>query len=413
MTHRTTAPPLLGAAVMLVLAACATPGGAGAGPEASDDAALGDDHGAIAGAQEMAEPQLHLLTIDEGGAIRHLDLLDEGVDELGELDGVESLATEGRYAYAVRPGADAVTIVDSGVWTWSHIDHFHYYLAEPAVLGDVPGEGRATVSANDFGAGILFPESGEAAVLAADTLGDGSLDARFRLEVVPHEGLLVPIGERALITEPGPDGAPDTVRALDADGSPLDAADCPGARGTITTVVGVVIGCRDGALLATIDGDGIAFEHIPHPDGDAAAPAESFHAREGRPTVAAVTGVGGIRLLDTRERSWALIDAGEPIVRATAVDDADGHVLALTADGRVLVLSGRTGARLAETGPLVADSLAGEHAAGVELIADQHRAYLNGPAERRLFEIDFADAARVARTFETPTEPRFVVETGR
>jgi hypothetical protein len=309
-----------------------------------------------------------------------------------------------------------VSIVDSGAWTWSHIDHFHYYLAEPTVLGDVSGRGRATVSTNDFGAGILFPESGEAVVLDADTLGDGSLEERFRVDVAPHDGLLVPIGERALITEPGSDGAPSRVRVLDADGRPSDAAaDCADATGTITTVVGVAFGCRDGALLATIDdaGDGIQFEHIPFPEGDGAAPVESFHAREGRPTVAAVTGTTGIRLLDTRRRSWTLIDAGEPIVRATAVDDADEHVLALTADGRVLVLSGATGERLGETEPLVAASLASEHAAGVELIADQHRAYLNGPVERQLFEIDFADAARIARTFETPTEPRFMVETGR
>ncbi len=47
------------------------------------------------------------------------------------------------------------------------------------------------------------------------------------------------------------------------------------------------------------------------------------------------------------------------------------------------------------------------------LIADQHRAYLSGPAEHRLFEIDYADGARVARTFDTTDAPAFVAETGR
>jgi len=47
------------------------------------------------------------------------------------------------------------------------------------------------------------------------------------------------------------------------------------------------------------------------------------------------------------------------------------------------------------------------------LIADQQRAYLSAPAEQRLYEIDFADGARIARTFETPTAPQFVAETGR
>ena len=95
----------------------------------------------------------------------------------------------------------------------------------------------------------------------------------------------------------------------------------------------------------------------------------------------------------------------------TAVDDDADHVLALTADGRVLVLNGSDGSVRAETEPLVTDSLTGGHAPA--LIADQQRAYLSAPAEHRLFEIDFADGARIARTFETSTPPAFTAETGR
>jgi hypothetical protein len=443
--HRTTL-ALLATAIALALAGCATTS-ADDGPDATG-AALGDGHGEIAGAQEMAEPQAHLLALDDTGAATHVDLLDETVDDLGTIDGVESVATEGRYAYAVRPGHDAVTIIDSGVWTWSHIDHFHYYRAEPAVLGDVEGEGRATVSASDAGAGLFFANSGEAVLLAAATLGDGSLDEAFRIEVAPHDGLIVPVGSRAIVTEPGVavDGVEGTgearaarVRALAADGTAGESAECVDARGTITTVVGVVIGCLDGALLAVAGDDGeIAFERIPYPVEQTAPRAEAFSSRESRPTVAALAGpthstspsaaasavapAGAARaaqsssfwLLDTRERAWQLIDAGEPIVRVTAVDDADGHVLALSAEGRVLVFSAETGERLAATEPILAATTADpERLAGVELIADQHRAYVNGVAERRLFEIDFADGARISRQFETAAEPRFMIETGR
>jgi hypothetical protein len=433
--HRTTS-ALLAAALALALAGCSTAGTSAApvpgdAPDAAadgsvlgDGSALGDGHGEIAGAQEMAEPQAHLLTVDETGAIAHLDLLDETMDELGSFDDVESLTTEGRYAYAVRPGSDAVSIVDSGVWTWSHIDHFHYYRAEPRVLGDVEGAGSATVSASDSGAGVFFPESGEAVLLAAETLGDGSLDEAFRLEVEPHDGLLVPVGTRAIVTEP--DADPGTgelraarVRALDADGGAGESAECLDARGTITTVVGVVIGCLDGALLAVAGDDGeIAFERIPYPEGTTVPRAEEFGARESRPTVAGLAGRAGSAtafwLLDTRERAWRLIDAGESIVRVTAVDDADQHVLALSADGRVLVFSGETGARLAATEPLLAWTNAdAARLGGVALIADQHRAYVNGVAERRLYEIDFADAARVSREFEMAGEPSLMIETGR
>lgn len=438
MIRRST-PPLLAAATVtfaLALAGCSSPTAPTTAETApADDSS--DGHGQIDGAREMAEPQSHLLTVDETGAISHLDLLDESVDDLGSLEGVESLTTEGRFAYAVRPDADAVTIVDSGVWTWSHIDHFHYYLAEPAALGDVEGTGRASVSASDAGTGLFFAESGEGVLLSSETLGTGSLDEAFRVEVEPHDGLLVPVGSRAVVTEPGSDGRVARVRALDADGVAGESVECVDARGTITTVAGVVIGCLDGALLATTADDGdIAFERITYPSAAAAPRADTFRAREARPTVAALAGAAAgagaagtgtavtgtadnplataFWLLDTRDRTWRLIDAGEPLVQVVAVDDADEHVLALSAEGRVLVFDGGTGERLAATEPILAATVADPaRLAGVELIADQHRAYLNGVAERRLFEIDFADSARISRDFATAAEPRLMVETGR
>lgn len=417
MFSRTTPPSITAVALALTLTACAGAGTSadGASDAAGDDPTVGDGHGAIAGVQELPEPQLHLLTLDESGALTHLDLLDESVDELGTADGVADVATEGRYAYLVRPDAGAVTVVDSGVWTWNHVDHFHYYRGEASVLGDVEGSGRATVAANDFGAGIFFADTGEAIVLDAATLADGSLDHRVSLSVEPHDGFIVPVGSSALVTEPGADGSPANVRVVDGKGRLGETVECADATGTIATVVGVVVGCRDGALLATIGDPGvIELERIPYPADAAAPPASEFRAREGRPTVAAVAGASGIWLLDTRKRSWTLVDAGTPIVQASAVDDPDEHVLALAADGRVLVLSGATGELLGATEPIVAASAADpELVAGIELIADQHRAYLNGPVERRLYEIDFADAARIARTFDTAAEPRFTVETGR
>lgn len=99
-------------------------------------------------------------------------------------------------------------------------------------------------------------------------------------------------------------------------------------------------------------------------------------------------------------------------MQATAIDDEAQHVLALGADGRVLVIDGATGALLSQTEPLVAESLATD-AGTPTLIADQPRAYLNAPAERVLYEIDFADAARISRTFATPTSPALFAETGR
>ncbi|MCP2636288.1 ABC transporter [Microbacterium sp. HD4P20] len=405
--------PLAGL-LLVTLAGCA--GASAAAPATpTGEGGDGDGHGNIQGAAEVSEPPLGLTTIDPDGGVLHLDLLDESVADLGRVPSPSQVAGDGRYLFATGP--DGVTVVDSGRWTWDHVDHFHYYRAEPRIVGEVPGAGPATVattnSSTTGGTGIYFAESGDAVLLDTEALSKGEIVEKFRVETTPHDGLVVPVGSFALVTEPR-GGVVSTVAVYDESAMPVRGAtaECPDARGTITTRVGAVIGCGDGALLATVEDGEVAIEHIPYPAGTTAARATAFANREGRPTVAALAGDDGIWLLDTRARSWTLRPAPAPLVQVTAVDNKAEHVLALTTDGRVLVLDGTTGALLAETAPLVAESLSGGVGAPA-LIADEQRAYLNGPAEQRLYEIDFADAARVARVFDTDVAPTFLVETGR
>jgi hypothetical protein len=395
---RSTVPAVLGA-LALALVSCAP-----APASTPSPAGTGAGHGAISGAAELDEPALGLTTIDPSGVVRHLDLLDETTAELGEIDAPRAMHTDGRYLFADT--ADGVAVIDSGVWTWDHVDHFHYYRAEARLLGVVEGDGPAriatTTSSTTGSTGVFFTGSGEAVLLDTEALSKGELVERWRIDASPGEGMVVPVGSYALVAQN------DTAIGYDADGEQVDAAShaCVEVRGTITTRVGAVVGCADGALLASVGGGGLAVERIAYPEGTTAPAATTFANREGRPTVAALAGDAGIWLLDTRERSWTLLPAPAPLVSATAVDDEAGHVLALAADGRVLVLD-ETGTVLSQTGPLVAD------VASATLIADQQRAYLGAAAERRLYEIDFGDGARLSRTFETESEPAFLAETGR
>lgn len=396
-------------ALTVSLAACVT---TPAAPAPSGDSTDGG-HGAVAGAAEVAEPQLGLTWIDPEGKVSHLDLLDESTTEIGEIPAVTGVTTDGRYLFAQTD--DGIEIVDSGVWTWDHVDHFHYYRAAPALLGSVTGAGRATIATTNLsttgGTGISFADSGDAVLLDTEALSKGEIRELFRLEREPHSGLVVPVGSFALVSEASA-GADSTVAGYTSDGEATGLEEpCTDVAGTITTRVGAVIGCRDGALLAHVDGEELQVERILYPAGTTAPAARSFDSREGRPTVAGLAGAEGIWLLDTRERSWTLLPSPVPLVHVTAVDDEAGHLLALAQDGRVLVLDDESGAVLAETEPLVADSLAAGQTP--MLIADQHRAYLSAPSERRLYEIDYADGARIARSFETATEPAFVAETGR
>lgn len=395
----------LGALLLVALVGCATP--ASPADDTPTDPAT-DTHGEIAGAAELAEPAVGLTSIDGEGRVSHLDLLEETTADLGTVRAPLSMHSDGRYLFAADESG--VSVVDSGVWTWDHVDHFHYYRAEARILGDVEGDGIAAVATSNAsttgGTGLFFPGSGEAVLLDTEALSTGTIVETFRLQTVPGAGLVVPAGSFAAVAA----GGEVTLHA--PDGSPVgEAVACADPSGTITTRVGAVIGCRDAALLVTVADERPAVERIPYPAGTTAPRATAFANREGRPTVAAVAEGVGVWMLDTRERSWTLLPTPEPVVQVTAVDDKDANLLALTADGRVLVLDGETGELRAATAPLVGASLAAGRPVG--LIADQQRAYLSGPAEGLMWELDFADGARIAREFTPERTPLFVAETGR
>jgi hypothetical protein len=192
-------------------------------------------------------------------------------------------------------------------------------------------------------------------------------------------------------------------------------ADCPDSRGSIVTRVGAVVGCADGALLISGQGDAPAFEKVPYPDaGAAAGPAVKFAARKGRPTVAGLGASSGVWLLSTRQHSWQWLPTTLPMVRASAVDDHKGHVVTLDSEGRVHVYLAKTGEEVGVTEPLLPKTLSASSSLDtVSLMVDAQRAYLNAPAEGLIYEIDFADRARIARTLSPAVQPTFVAETGR
>jgi hypothetical protein len=260
---------------------------------------------------------------------------------------------------------------------------------------------------------MFFPSSGTAVLVDNSALSHGKIAETLRLDLKPHAGLIAPLGQGAVATEPDEHGTASRLRAIDSGGNELATTGCPAAAGTITTRVGLVIGCADGAVIATMEGGTPMFEHVPYPAG-AAAPATAFHGRKGRPTVAGTGTEAGVWLLNTRQRTWDWLPTSAPVLAAAAVDDADGHVVVVGTDGTVQVYDEATKERIAGTAPLMQATLADPALAGnVELTVDGQRAYVNAPAENVVYEIDYADKARVARTLKLPTQPVHLVETGR
>jgi hypothetical protein len=384
---------LVAVAALLALAACSSPAPA-------LDATADKPHGYVEGAAELGEPQLTLATVDGAGQLALTDLVDGSVVTVTDLEGVTAVSTDGRYLFATTP--DGVTVVDSGVWTVDHEDHSHYYRAGPRVVGTVAGAGDARVAGGGSVTAVSFAGSADSVLLDSDALGSGEISEVDRIAA----DLVVPLENATLVASEG------SVGALDQPGTEIACAE---PRGTIATRVGVLIGCSDGAVLATLDAETVSFEALPYPGPvHEADRATAFAARPGRPTVAALAGSSGFWLLDSRERTWARLVTQSPLLRVVAADDTDGHVVALSADGRILTLDGATGATLSATGPLLAATVADPALlAGVELTVDATRAYVNGPAENTVFEIDYADGSRVARTFDVPGSPLFFAETGR
>lgn len=373
--------PLIVAA--LALTSCASPTVAEPTP-----------HGYVEGAAEASEPQLHLAAVGADGSLTLIDLLDEQQKTIGVMDVAADVSTNGRYVFAATN--TGVTIADSGVWTVDHEDHFHYYRAEPRIIGTVAGDGVAQVASDTLATTVSF--ANETVVLDSEKLGEGEI---VELARIASDGMAAPLGEAVVVAHDG------ELRSYDLDGTATGTAHaCDDPAGTITTRVGVVIGCTAGAVLYTGD-----FELVAYPRGTAASDrAVEFDNRAGRPTVAAVAGTAGYWLLDTRERTWSRVDSPE-LREVAAVDDREGHVVAIAADGRLLVFdaSGEQVAatdRLDATEPLNATEQLG--ATGV-LTIDATRAYVN--ASGVVYEIDFADGARIAREFAI--DAAFVVETGR
>ncbi|MEA5453957.1 ABC transporter [Sinomonas sp. JGH33] len=358
------------------------------------------------------------MAIDSTGNVGMLDLLANGETKIGRVEAPSTIATDGRYVFATT--SKGVEIVDSGVWTWDHGDHFHYYRATPALLGTVGGGGAPAVSTSMLstagGTGLFFPESGEAVLLDNASLSRGEVREKFRIELPRHKGLVVPVGNGAVVTTPGTEGRRTALQYYDADGKPLEGArvDCPDARGSIATRIGAVVGCADGAVLITEQGDAPTLEKVPYPDAASAGAAIEFDARKGRPTVAGLGGSSGVWLLSTRQRSWHWLPTPVPMVRATAVDDEKGHVATLDAEGRVHIYLAKTGEEVAVTEPLLPKTISTSSSLEtVSLTVDAQRAYLNAPADGVVYEIDFADKARIARTLSPSVQPAFMAETGR
>ncbi|PRY02507.1 hypothetical protein [Allonocardiopsis opalescens] len=401
-TRRGTAFAATAVGTGLLLAGC----GGQAAPAPAESAEV--PHGYVEGAEETAEPQSRLVIADTGtGAVRVLDLITEEVVDAGTVEGVAGISGDGRFAYLTTADRGGAHIVDSGAWTVDHGDHSHYYRTDVAPVGAVTGEGPGAVATDSAVTAVGFGD-GTVALLDRPALEDGSVTEAATIDAGTPAPAAVPFGQQVLV--PGADGA---VRVHGRDGAPVSELPepCPEPRGHALTRHAAVFGCADGALVVGEDDGAFTAEKIrfadPVPDGERP---ETFTSRPASSTLVAPAGEDGIWVLDTEAGGWERF-AADALVAVNAVG-AGGPVLALTEDGVLRALDPETGEETARTELLAAPVEAGAGPAPV-IQVDTSRAYVNDPASGTVYEIDYNDELRVARTFELEISPDLMVETGR
>ncbi|MFC8079083.1 hypothetical protein ACFUN8_26525 [Streptomyces sp. NPDC057307] len=412
--NRTTTAPtalscavLVGAGLLLTgLVGCQNDSGGQPGP-ASKPRTSSAPHGYVEGAEETSEQQSRLVLADAGsGAVGVLDLISEDITPLRRIDGIRGLRADGRFAYLRAD--DATYAVDSGTWTVDHGDHVHYYRAGIRHVGPIGGPDAAHI------------HSDQTVTAVSSAQGDTELFDRKKLEngAVPRgralggagdraaAGAVVPYEEHLLVASTGAER--ETVEVRSRDGAvvaPIDEP-CAQARGEAVTRRGVVFGCADGALLVSEDKGTFSALKIPYGRAVRAdARAVDFRHRAGSTTLVATSGDEAVWVLDVTDRAWTRLETGPVVAANTAGEGAP--LLVLGEDGALTSYDIATKKRVART------ELLPKGAASAVIEIDSSRAYVNDAGAEKIYEIDYNDGLRLARTFPLDFAPTHMVETGR
>jgi outer membrane protein assembly factor BamB len=369
-------------------------------------------HGYVAGAQEAAGQQSRLVLNDpRTGDTRVLDLITEKVHDVPRTRGTAELATDGRFGYFHASGG--TRILDAGAWTVDHGDHVHYYRAAIRDAGRLPAATGARVR-SDAAVTAVVDENGRAVTYRRAGLEKGRVGSPRPLPGT-HAGAVVPYAEH-LLTLTGDGKRTSRVEVYDREGRRVASphARCEEPRGDAVTRRGVVFGCADGALLVSEDDGGFTAAEIPYgADVPAGERASSLRHRAGSDTLTSPGGDAAVWVLDVTERTWTRTETGPVVATNTAGEGS--ALLVLETDGALHGYDIATGKHLAKTKRLLTQvpKTPATDSTGPLIEVDRSRAYVNDPEGKRVYEIDYNDGLRIARTFDLDMKPVLMAETGR
>ena len=402
-------PTALVLSAALLATGCSEQSDDGREPAATESS--GTPHGYVEGAREAAEEQSRLILGDpRTGASRVLDLVTGKVHESAPVTGADGLSTDGRFGFFHTD--HGTHVVDGGSWTVDHGDHVHYYRAAIRDVGDLPG-GRGAEIRGDAAVTAATDPDGRTTLYDRTALEKGEVGPARTLDGV-HAGAVVPYEEH-LVALAGDDESAK-VAVYDRTGRRVASpnATCERPSGDAVTRRGVVLGCADGALLVSAEDGTFTAERIPYgQDVPEKERATAFRHRAGSDTLTAPAGERAVWVLDVTDRDWTRVRTTGPVLAANTAGEGS-PLLVLETDGALHGYDIATGRHTARTEPLLtgtAKSPAGAAAPVVEV--DRSRAYVNDRTGKRVYEIDYNDALRVARSFGLDIAPVLMAETGR
>lgn len=408
-------------ASLVALAACTSTPTAepGVTPEAGPSSAV--PHGFVAGATEADEAQSRLSYLSaDSGTITMIDPLTGEEGFTTTVPGATSLAHDGRFIFVRTTATAPLSVIDTGVWTRAHGDHNHYYSSAARTVESDTSLPSGTAIGDGNKVAIFDDSTGNTSVLLREALDKGEVHVELSIPGTPHTGLAVPYKGHVLVTSsPGTDQLPTAVSAFAATSASdtpganefLANANCPSLLGHAITSYGVLFGCRDGVLVVSDDGGSLAATKIPYPDVGSGTSSgeriESFDHRPGSSELTALAGTAGLWHIDAAAPKIQFIKSPEPLVTSTTAGNG-APALAIGTSGTVYAFNTET-LRVEAQAELLPVMESGQTPS---LVVDNNRAYLSHPGTAKIYELDYRDQLRVARTFPTSGTPTQLVETG-
>jgi len=377
---------------------CAVAGCAADSTPSPPSATTGDGVAVEAGAREADGPLTKLVLVDPAtGDTSVYDAIEEVETPVGSHGPVTGLDGDGRFAY-LKTG-EGTTVVDAGAWTFDHGDHYHYFTGAPAEAATLEAA-AASVTASNSTVAIRTP-SGAIELIDRESLGRRSVEPSA-LAVPPGVATAVPYGSRLVTVTTG-----GRLQVTDDAGTTELAGECRQPSWAMASRRAAVFGCSTGAVRVTGGDKDLTVTAAPYPaDAPAQRPASMEH--RDRADVFAGVAAGNVWVLDSRQRSWTLIPVADAVATNTA---GDGTVLVLRRDGTLGAFD--TGTRTETARIPLFPSAIDQNGPQPVVDLDSDRAYVNNAATREVYEIDYADGLRIARTLRTEVAPGLMVEAGR